>query len=134
MSTRPVLVFIAAALCLAAAAATRNAHAAEASAAAALHDREPVEFIYQYDAADLQTERGTQRIYRKLVLKAQRACSQDRSSLLGLYRMDRQCAAALVSNVVLRIGSPMLAALHARSPAASGFAATARDQNFMGSL
>ena len=133
MSTNPVHVFIAAALCFTAAAAPQGARAAEASSVATTQDRGPVEFTYRFDAADLQTARGTQRLYRNLVLKAQRACSEGHSTL-ALYRMDRACAAALVSDVVLRIGSPVLAALHAESPAARGFAAAPRDQNFMGSL
>jgi UrcA family protein len=133
MSTNPVYVFIAAAFCFAAAAAPESARAAEASSVASLHDREAVEFTYRFDSADLQTTRGTERVYRNLVLKAQRACSADSSSL-ALYRMDRRCAATLVNDVVLRIGSPVLAALHARSPAASGFAAASRDRNFAGSL
>jgi UrcA family protein len=134
MSTRHVQVFIAAAICLAAAIAPRGADAGEASTIASPQDREPFEFIYKFDSLDLQTDGGTRRVYRNLVLRAQRACSEDRSSLLGLYRMDRRCATALVNDVVQRIGSPVLAALHARSPAANGFAAASRDRNFASSL
>jgi hypothetical protein len=73
-------------------------------------------------------------VYQNLVLKAQRACSEDRASMIDLYRMDRPCATALVNDVVLKIGSPVLAALHAKSPAAHGFAATSRDRDFAASL
>lgn len=133
MSMSPVYVFIAAAFCVATC-ASRSAPAAEASAVASAPGRDPIEFTYQFDSADLMTTRGTRRVYRNLILQAQRACSDDGASMIDLYRMDRRCASALVDGVVLKIGSPVLAALHARSPAAHGFAATSRDRDFVGSL
>jgi UrcA family protein len=128
MSIRFMPAFIAAAFCLAATAAPRDAIAAQTSIVTATSDQEPFRFTYRFDADQLQTASGTQRVYRNLIRNAQRACASGMSTL-SLYRMDRRCAAALVDNVVLRIGSPALAALHAGSLAAGELTAASRGRS-----
>ena len=55
-------------------------------------------------------------MYRNLVRKVQRACSEESAPMHDLHRADRRCVAELVSNVVQRIGSPTLAKLYVNDP------------------
>jgi UrcA family protein len=111
MSANLTRAFIAAAFCAAAATSPQGASAAEAITVASVHGSEPVRLEYRFNPADLKTEQGAQRVYLNLLRKAQRACADERGLMTDLHRIDRRCAAELVNNAVLQIGSAALAQL-----------------------
>ena len=119
MSTMLTRAFIAM-FCAAAAVSSQAASAGEAVTVASDHGREPIQFEYRFNRADLKTQQGAQRVYRNLVRKAQRVCADDHAMMTDMHRIDRRCAAELVDNVVMRIGSATLAQLRGDQPMPRG--------------
>ena len=84
--------------------------------------RDPVEFGFRYDASDLATPQGAERVYRRLVIAVRRECTPGGTRLSELRRTDARCVSELTDKVIARIGSVQLAGVH-QSIAELGIAA-----------
>lgn len=84
--------------------------------------RDPVKLEFRYDASDLATPHGAEKVYRKLVIAVRRECTPVGTRLNDLRRTDMRCVRELTDKVVARIGSVQLASVH-RSFAELGIAA-----------
>jgi UrcA family protein len=89
-------------------------HPATASESPARQPREPVAFSFRFSRAELDTQRGTERVYQALVNRAARACTVQGGGS-GLRDRDGQCMADLVEKVVRRIGAEILTSHWQRS-------------------
>jgi UrcA family protein len=88
--------------------ATALLHPAMAAAPSHMDETEPVQFTFQFSRAELATAQGTERLYQRLVRRADKACALPRTGSPGLRYKDRACIAELVEKMVRRIDAELL--------------------------
>lgn len=74
--------------------------------------RDTVKFKFQYEASDLATREGAEKVYRRLVRVVRRQCTPAGTLAAELRRVDQRCISEMTSNAVARMGSAHLAAIH----------------------
>jgi UrcA family protein len=65
--------------------------------------------VVRYDAASLETERGTREVYRRIVSAARAVCPDENTRDLGTLNAARECQKAAIARAVSRIHHPHLA-------------------------
>lgn len=86
----------------------------------------PVSFQFRFNPEELDAPGGAQRVYRNLVQRAARACTDFGDPAASLRRTDSDCAAKLVERVVRQIGSATLLAQWQRDQPLSPVTAVAQ--------
>ncbi len=86
-----------------------------AIATAAQPDAGASKAIVHYSLGDLSTEPRIHALYQRIVDAAQTVCPHYDSRDLESFDYSRECQRAAVARAVHQIGSPRLAAVHARA-------------------
>ena len=68
--------------------------------------------VVKFEAKELQTSEGTEKIYRKLKRRAKSACEADRLVVQYLDQSERECAADLVNQFVTSANMQKLTSFH----------------------
>ena len=86
---------------------------AAGAAGAATPDRDVPSVVVKFDELTLDTDKGVNQLYRRIVYAAKQVCPDGTMRDLSASRRVEQCRKQAVARAIQQIDNPRLAALHA---------------------